>query len=78
MELSWPDIAGLGFDSDRHDPVVALYVVRAAGGRQHVVDSASFTTAQWQDVAMGVERLSGGRITLDLSRRDRPGGLRDS
>ncbi|MFD7409755.1 DnaJ C-terminal domain-containing protein [Streptomyces sp. NPDC059866] len=78
VELSWPDIADLSFDSDRHDAVVALYAVRAAGGRQHVVDSRALSTAQWQDVAKGVERLSGGRIILDLSRRDRPGGPRDS
>ncbi|QOV44751.1 hypothetical protein IPT68_01645 [Streptomyces chromofuscus] len=78
VDLSWPDITDLSFDSDRHDAVVALYAVRAAGGRQHVVDSRALSTVQWRDVAKGVERLSGGRITLDLSRRDRPGGPRDS
>lgn len=82
-ELRWPDIALLLFDSDRHDPVVALYAIpsnaaRAGQGRQHLADARKFTSADWEALAAGIDRHSDGRIALDLASRHEPGGLRDS
>ncbi|MFI6858390.1 DnaJ C-terminal domain-containing protein [Streptomyces sp. NPDC050421] len=82
-ELRWPDIALLVFDSDRHDPVVALYAIPpkaslAGQGRQHLADSRKFTSADWEALAAGIDRHSQGRIALDLASRREPGGLRDS
>jgi hypothetical protein len=78
VRMSWQDVAQLGFDSDRHDPTLALYAVRTAGGREHVADSRSFTTAQWTDLASGVGTLSRGRLSIDLGRREYPGSPHDS
>ncbi|MFF1921943.1 DnaJ C-terminal domain-containing protein [Streptomyces sp. NPDC058221] len=82
-ELRWPDVALLVFDSDRHDPVVALYAIpadaaRAGFGRQHLVDARKFSVADWETLADGIERHSHGRIALDTAPRQSPGGLRDS
>lgn len=82
-ELRWPDVALLVFDSDRHDPVVALYAVpadaaRTGSGRQHLVDARKFTVADWEALADGVGRHSHGRIALDTAPCQSPGGLRDS
>ncbi|WP_285569455.1 DnaJ C-terminal domain-containing protein [Streptomyces sp. RTGN2] len=81
-ELRWPDIALLVFDSDRHDPVVALYAIpadaAAAGrGRHHLADDRRFTAADWDTLAAGIARHSHGRVRLDLASRNAPGGLRD-
>ncbi|MFD0023945.1 DnaJ C-terminal domain-containing protein [Streptomyces sp. NPDC058382] len=82
-ELHWPDIALLVFDSDRHDPVVALYaipsdVARAGHGRLHLVDARKFTASDWAALAGGIERHSHARIALDTAPLRSPGGLRDS
>lgn len=76
----WEAIGGLVFDYGSHDSVVALYALPAggAGTRQHVVDARGFTERQWAEVAGSVADLSGGRLVIDLARRDRPGPLRDS
>ncbi|MEL5956720.1 DnaJ C-terminal domain-containing protein [Streptomyces sp. CLV115] len=78
--LRWPEIALLEFDSDRHDPVVALYAVpaRPGSGRQHLADSRTFASGDWEILAGAVERLSRGRLVLDLSRRGDTRGPRDS
>ncbi|MCX4845573.1 DnaJ C-terminal domain-containing protein [Streptomyces sp. NBC_00893] len=80
--LRWPDIALLLFDSDRHDPIVALYSVpggaAAGSGRRHLADSRTFASGDWEILAAAVERLSHGRIILDLSRRQDGQGPRDS
>ncbi|MEU2669209.1 DnaJ C-terminal domain-containing protein [Streptomyces sp. NPDC007164] len=78
--VRWPDIALLEFDSDRHDPVVALYAVpaRPGSGRQHLADSRTFASGDWEILAAAVERLSHGRLVLDLSRREDTRGPRDS
>lgn len=80
FEMRWEAIGGLAFDYGSHDSVVALYAIPAggAGPRQHVVDARAFTDGQWAEVAGGVAGLSGGRLVLDLTRRNGPGPLRDS
>ncbi|MFJ4843089.1 hypothetical protein [Streptomyces sp. NPDC088746] len=79
LDLPWEDIADLAFDHGSHDSVVSLYAVPVGGGpRQHIVDARSFTQGQWHDVALAVEGLSGGRLVLDLGRRDRLGSPRDT
>nr|WSW70879.1 hypothetical protein OG461_34450 [Streptomyces sp. NBC_00995] len=82
-EIRWPDIALLVFDSDRHDPVVALYAILrdATGtgpGRQHLADARGFTSADWEALAAGIDRHSRGGAALDLASRREPGGPRDS
>lgn len=82
-ELRWPDIALLVFDSDRHDPVAALYAVpadaaRAGYRRQHLLDARKFTVADWEAPADGIGRHSHGRNALDTAPCQNPGGLRDS
>ncbi|WP_405774328.1 DnaJ C-terminal domain-containing protein [Streptomyces sp. NBC_00859] len=73
---TWRDIALLVFDSDRSDPVVALYVVppgtSGVQARSHLVDARAFTESQWERIAAGVGRASAGQVALDL--RGRTGG----
>lgn len=76
--MRWEEVALLDFGYGSHDTVVSLYAVPRGGRRLHLVDARVFTAAQWKELVAGVEAHSGGRLTIDLSRRDRPGPLGDS
>lgn len=80
FDMRWEAIGGLAFDFGSHDAVVSLYAVPAggAGARRHVVDARAFSDRQWADVAGSVADLSGGRLVVDITRRDRPGPARDA
>ncbi|MEU9060081.1 hypothetical protein AB0D13_14795 [Streptomyces sp. NPDC048430] len=50
----------------------------SGGPRQHIADARSFTQGQWHEIARAVEGLNGGRLTLDIARRDRLDSPRDT
>jgi hypothetical protein len=39
----------------------------------HVVDARKISDAAWEKLAARIRTFSGGRLVLDLSRRDSPG-----
>lgn len=69
LRAAWVDVDRMEFDVDRHDEVVALYARMRSGDWRYVMDSTHLNAAEWAGLADAVARSTGGRVTLDLSRR---------
>jgi hypothetical protein len=71
VDLAWPQLRRVYFDTDRQDPKVALYAATTSGRRRHLLDADRLTDGDWRSLAASITGLTGGRLTLDLSpRRD--------
>jgi pantoate kinase len=69
LTAAWVDVDRMEFDAGRHDEVVALYARMTSGDWRYVMDSAHLSAREWTGLADIVARSTGGRVTLDLSRR---------
>ncbi|MFF1401302.1 hypothetical protein ACFVZD_47405 [Streptomyces sp. NPDC058287] len=73
------DITSLSFDYGTHDSLLSLWAVSSQGSRrQHVLDVPALKAAQWRELALGITALTGGRLSIDITRLDHPGAPRDS
>jgi hypothetical protein len=76
IDLPWPKVIRLEFATGYHDPVISLYAYTAEGRREHVMDSSHLTEADWARLSAMIADSTGRRVTLDLSGREAPGGIR--
>jgi hypothetical protein len=72
LEMPWPEIRRLAFDTAPHDPVIALYAWTSEGSRRYVCDAAHLNKEQWRTLATYVEACTRGNVALDLTSRDKP------
>jgi hypothetical protein len=78
LRMQWSAVAAIKFATDRHDPVVALYLWTASGERYHVVDSGLLSRSEWAQLSMLIAESTGGRLALDLTERENRSALPDS
>jgi hypothetical protein len=72
LRIQWAAMRKIGFATDSHDPIVALYVWTAPGERHYIADSGFLTQSQWTRLADLIAQSTRGRLTLDLTGRDNP------
>jgi len=70
--MPWSAVKAINFATDRHDPIVALYVWTAFGERHHVADSGFLTRSEWTRLGEMIAESTRGSLTLDLAGRDNP------
>jgi hypothetical protein len=78
LRMQWSAVTTIKFTTDRHDPIVALYVWTTSGKRRHVADSRFLSQSQWVQLSELIAESTDGRLTLDLAGRDNPPALPDS
>jgi hypothetical protein len=78
LRMQWSAVAAMKFATDRHDPIVALYVWTAFGKRHHVADSRFLSQPEWVQLSKLIAESTRGKLTLDLAGRDNPSTLPDS
>ena len=78
LAVEWRRVRSLLFDTQGLDPVVALFALLDEGPRKYVADANHLSRPEWSTFAAVVAEYTGGRLTIDLDRRDDPRSLRDS
>ncbi|MBC6461161.1 hypothetical protein [Actinomadura sp. HBU206391] len=75
LDLLWSTVESIVFETDRYDPVIALYACTTTGRRHHVMDSVHLNRMEWSRLADMIAESTGRKLTLDLLGRDDPRSL---
>ncbi|GGM65664.1 hypothetical protein ACFFX1_49895 [Dactylosporangium sucinum] len=70
LAVEWAHVRELLFDTQGLDPVVSLFALVDDGPRRYVADANHLSRPEWSTFAAVVADCTGGRIRVDLARRD--------